>query len=83
MTQDEIFCIVAEIIGRLVDRPKIVVAMTTKVAAIEGWDSMRQVMFVVAIEERFGVRLRNQEIGQLKSVGDAVKIIGDKQKVLF
>ncbi len=69
--------------GRLVDRPDIVITMATKVAFIEGWDSMKQVMFVVAIEERFGIRLRNQEIGQLRSVGDAVKIIGGKKAVLF
>jgi hypothetical protein len=37
---------------------------------------MKQVMFVLAIEKKFAVRLRNPDIAQLRGAGDAVRIIG-------
>jgi acyl carrier protein len=74
---------VCELIGKLLDRPGFVAAMPTRLASIEGWDSMKQVMLVLAIEERFGIRLRNPDIARLKSVGDAVEIISAKKAVLF
>jgi acyl carrier protein len=83
VSEEEILHCVCALIGKLLDRPGFVAARTTKIAAIEGWDSMKQVMLVLAIEERFGIRLRNPDIARLKSVGDAVEIIGAKKAVLF
>jgi len=76
MREEEILRAVAEIMARLLERPDFSVTMQTKISSIAGWDSMRQVMFVLAIEEKFAIRLRNPEIGQLHSAGDAVRIIG-------
>ncbi len=42
---------------------------------IEEWDSLSHVRLVVAVERKFGFKLKNAEIEALKSVGDLVTLI--------
>ena len=39
-------------------------------ADLEDWDSLNHVKLVVAIEEHFGVKFSNREIGSWTNVGD-------------
>jgi len=39
-------------------------------ADVENWDSLNHVKLVVAIEETFGVKFSNREIGSWTCVGD-------------
>ena len=45
---------------------------------IEEWDSLSHVRLVVAVERKFGFKLKNAEIEALKSVGDLVTLIETK-----
>ncbi len=45
---------------------------------VPGWDSFKQIEILVAVEERFGIRLNTKEIDALKSVGDLASVIGTK-----
>ena len=45
---------------------------------IEEWDSLSHVRLVVAVERKFGFKLKNAEIEALKSVGDLVTLIDSK-----
>ena len=47
---------------------------------VEGWDSMKMVMIIVAVEQRFGLRLKTREIDGLASVGDFVRLIQSKRQ---
>ena len=47
-------------------------------ADVDGWDSMRMISIVVAVEDRFGVKLRTREVNGLGSVGDLVALIASK-----
>jgi acyl carrier protein len=49
-------------------------------ADVPGWDSLRHVMLMVAVEQRFGVRFSVQELPELKNVGDLAAMIAAKQK---
>ena len=42
----------------------------TVAADVADWDSLNHVKLVVAIEERFGIKFSNREIGSWKNVGD-------------
>jgi acyl carrier protein len=44
-------------------------------ATVEGWDSLRQVEVVLAVEEAFAVDLGTAEIAALRSVGELVAIL--------
>jgi acyl carrier protein len=45
---------------------------------VEGWDSMKMVLLIIAVEQRFAIKLRTREIDALQCVGDFVKLIKSK-----
>jgi acyl carrier protein len=45
---------------------------------IEGWDSHQHVLLIVAIENRFGIKMKTREIDELKCVGDMIKVVQAK-----
>jgi acyl carrier protein len=48
-------------------------------ASIEGWDSVQHLNFVLALEQSAGVQLDPEDIEQIKSLGDAVRIVRAKK----
>jgi acyl carrier protein len=62
------------------DDDDLVLTPQTTAADVPGWDSLRHVMLMVAVEQRFGVRFSVQELPELKSVGDLVELIAAKLK---
>ena len=42
---------------------------------IKGWDSFKQVEILIAVQERFGVKLRSREIDGLACIGDLFEVI--------
>jgi acyl carrier protein len=53
----------------------IVLLPSTSARDIPGWDSAKMVLLVLAVEERFEIRMRSREIDALRCVGDWVKLI--------
>ncbi len=45
---------------------------------VPGWDSFKQIEIMVAVEERFNIRLNTKEIDALKCVGDLAAVIQKK-----
>jgi acyl carrier protein len=45
---------------------------------VEGWDSFKQIEIVMAVEERFAIRLTTRELDSLQSVGDLVRVVAAK-----
>ena len=71
MTQDEVLAGVAEVVGRIakVDPAKVVGEQTFYDLGI---DSVTMVDVVVAVEDRFGMILLDDDWSQFTNVGDAV-----------
>ncbi|MCB8931852.1 MAG: acyl carrier protein [Fimbriimonadaceae bacterium] len=44
-----------------------------------GADSLDVVELVMALEDEFGIDIPDEEVGEIKTVGDAVSYIGKKQ----
>lgn len=42
---------------------------------VEDWDSLKQIMIITGVEQRFGVRFTTRELDGLRCVGDLVRII--------
>jgi acyl carrier protein len=42
---------------------------------VEGWDSFKQIEIIMAVEDRFGVKMTTWELDDLESVGDLMKAI--------
>jgi acyl carrier protein len=63
-----------EVLGRRVELTE-----TTTAADVDGWDSIAQVMLVVASEEVFDVRFESSELADAQNVGDFITLVGRKQ----
>jgi len=45
---------------------------------VESWDSVQHLNLVLAVEEKFHLQLSPEEIEQMKTIGDVVKIVEGK-----
>jgi acyl carrier protein len=59
-----------------VSADKITAASTPE--TIETWDSIQHLNLVLALEEKFGLQLSPEEIEQMKSIGDVIKLVEGK-----
>jgi acyl carrier protein len=51
---------------------------STTAAMVPGWDSLKHVQLVMAVEEAFGVRFRALEVIRLRNVGELQALIDRK-----
>ena len=47
----------------------------TSIDTVEGWDSLRHILLVNAIEHEFGCRFDNSSLVRLRSVGDIRRLL--------
>jgi len=78
MTEPQIFAGLTTIFHEAFGDETIVLHDGTTAADVPGWDSIKMVAIIIAVEEHFSVRLRAREIDQLKCVGDFVRLISAK-----
>jgi len=78
VTEAEIYAGLTEVFHDAFGDDSIVLKPDMTAEDVEGWDSVKMVAIIIAVEERFGVKMRSREIDQLKCVGDFVKLIGSK-----
>jgi len=50
----------------------------TKASDVPGWDSLRHVGVIMAVEKAFGTRLRTAEVLRLKTVADLQRLLDVK-----
>jgi acyl carrier protein len=76
-TQDEVLSGLAEIVNEIAGIPAEDVELDKSFTDDLDVDSLSMVEVVVAAEERFDVKIPDDEVKNLKTVGDAVKYILD------
>ena len=74
-TQDEVLTGLAEIVNEIAGIPTEDVELDKSFTDDLDVDSLSMVEVVVAAEERFGVKIPDDEVKNLKTVGDAVDFI--------
>ena len=47
---------------------------------VDGWDSLNHLSLMIAVESRFAIKLKTQEIEKLTKVGDLVAVIDQRLK---
>jgi acyl carrier protein len=75
MTASDILSGLTAIFRDCFDDETIVLLPSTSARDIPGWDSAKMVLLILAVEERFEIRMRSREIDSLRCVGDWVKLI--------
>jgi acyl carrier protein len=78
MSADDILRELREIMIDVFDVDDLEITRATTAEDVEEWDSLSHVRLVVAVERKFGFKLKNSEIEALKSVGDLVDLIAAK-----
>lgn len=62
-------------------RADLEVSASTSARDIDGWDSLKQIMILVSVEERFGVKFSTREMDSLGCVGDLVSLVVAKRNM--
>jgi acyl carrier protein len=53
----------------------------TIAADVPGWDSMKMITIILAVERRFEITLHNQDINKLRRVGDLIALVEQKSHI--
>ena len=59
----------------VLDNPNIVIDLNTTANDVEDWDSLNHIQLVVAIEKRFNVRFKSNEIRNWENVNEMIESI--------
>ena len=74
-----LYATLTEILQDTFDIDDLVATPELTAAHVEGWDSMGNVRFFLAIEHEFGVRFNASEISSIKNLGDLAGMLEHKQ----
>jgi acyl carrier protein len=78
LSREEILHTLSGVFEEVLGRP-VELTETTTAADVDGWDSVAQVMLVVASEEEFDVRFESAELADAQNVGDFITLVERKQ----
>ena len=59
-----------------------VIEASTLASEVPGWDSLKHVALLAAVEHEFGVRLKTLEVMRLKNLGDLDALVHKKLAAL-
>ena len=80
MSEKEIYEALDEVFQEVFDDDSIHVKPETTADDIEDWDSLEHINLVVAIENRFGIKFKMNEVTSMKNVGEMVEILKERQQ---
>ena len=78
MTDEAIMRQLTEIFRSALNQPALQLTRETTADAVRGWDSLKHVELMIAVEASFGVRFKAVEIGRMKNVGDLIDKVRSK-----
>lgn len=77
-TEDAIFTRVRAVIARVFGDDNVAIESSTTAADVDGWDSVRNIEVMVALENEFGIRFNTGEMATLANVGQLVTRIAGR-----
>lgn len=78
MTRAEIFEKLNEVFRDVFDNDELVVSDETTACDVEGWDSLRHITLLAAIEDEFDIEFSMGQTVKMKNVGEMVDHIEDE-----
>lgn len=75
MDEDEIYAALTAIFRKLFRDPSMTLAPTLSAKDVQGWDSIKMIKVILAVEEHFDIRLLGRETDALRNVRDLVALI--------
>jgi acyl carrier protein len=78
MENKEILKNVQDIFVDVLDNDNIQLTDETTAADVDDWDSLNHIQLIVAVEKKFKIRFRSDEIRGWNNIGEMIKSIQDK-----
>jgi acyl carrier protein len=75
---DRILEVLAQVLRNVFKRDDIAVHPGLTAADVVGWDSMKHVEIILALQERFGIRIRTRDVAEVWDVGGLVAVVQQK-----
>lgn len=75
MSREEIFVKINEVFRYEFDNDSLQITAETTAPDVEGWDSLKHISLLEAIEDEFDIRFTMLEVNGMKNVGEMVDII--------
>ncbi len=75
MTQEEIFSAVQEIFRDNFDDDELEITRETCADDIEDWDSLEQINLLTAMEKKFNLKFKLEDVRNLENVGGLIDLI--------
>lgn len=80
MKREEILEKINEIFREEFDDESLVIKEETTAADVEGWDSLKHISLIEAIEDEFDIRFTMAEVNGMKNIGEMASIIAERTK---
>jgi acyl carrier protein len=78
VSEAEIYVALAEIFRDVFLRDDLELTPQLSAKDVQGWDSFKQIDIILAVEEKYRIKLNTRELDSLRSVGDLVRVIAAK-----
>ena len=79
MEKQEIVVKLKPVFQKVLDENDITITREMTAQDVEGWDSLRHVQLVSAVESAFGIKFKLREVLSMKNVGDLIDLIHIKK----
>ena len=80
MDEAKIYSQLTEIFHDLFADETIVLRPETTAEEVAGWDSIKHISLIVAVEDAFGIKVKSSEMDRLTNVGDLVRFVKEKAR---
>ena len=78
MTEADIYAALTEIFHDVFLRDDLELRPELSAKDVPGWDSFKQIDIILAVEEKYQIKLNTRELDSLHNVGDLVRVIADR-----
>jgi acyl carrier protein len=77
----DIYAELTSIFREVFDDDSLILQPQLTAADVKGWDSLKQIDILIAVQERFGLKVSSRDLDGLACVGDLVNVIQRKRTV--
>jgi len=78
MTRTELYASLTEVFQDVFMRDDLTATPELSAKDVPGWDSLKQIEIVIAVQEAFGIKLTTREVDRLTCVGDLADAVARK-----
>ena len=80
MADAAIYEALSEIFRDVFLRDDLVLSPELSAKDVSGWDSLKQIEILIAVQEHFSIKFRTADLDNMNNIGDLVRVIAAKAR---